>query len=498
MRRKLPVELAKAIAPSPRSVARSGFLTGLSLAAATALAAAVGVVVAREFGRSAVTDGFFAAYGVFVVLSIAASSLRVVVQPPLARAREAGALGGEIAAYALALAVVAVPALLVSTFASEPVGDALTGPLPEEAAHAAAVSLEWMVPAAVLHLYAALGSSALAALDDYGTAALGYALGSAAGLALILLRVGEDGIVAVAWGSAVTGAVPLVAVAVRLAARGAPRTLGGGVARRLGELAGGAVLPLALQALYLVCVRLAADLGVGQVTSFSYAYLIASALVAVTASSLGLVSSVPLTRAGLGGDAAARHVVATSWLALAAVAAGAGAFALAGERIVRGVLGDAYAGDVGGELARLVAGLAPWMAASAGVTLAFPLLFVRGRPRRLPLVAAAALVLHVPLAWTGRELFGIGGVVAALATTTALVLAALLALLPAGTLVLAARGIAAAAITIGALAGLAFGPASLLGAILGAAVGLVVYAVLLLVLRPRGLRQAWGYVRTLH
>src|SRR4029450_12123217 len=47
-------------------------------------------------------------------------------------------------------------------------------------------------------LPAGLPASPLAALDDYGTAALGYAAGSAAGLAFILLRSEPDGILAVA------------------------------------------------------------------------------------------------------------------------------------------------------------------------------------------------------------------------------------------------------------------------------------------------------------
>ena len=66
-----------------------------------------------------------------------------------------------------------------------------------------------MVPAAVAHLFAGLAASGLAALDDYATAALGYAAGSAAGLALILTRVGDDGIVAV-WGMALNGAIALL------------------------------------------------------------------------------------------------------------------------------------------------------------------------------------------------------------------------------------------------------------------------------------------------
>ena len=457
----------------------------------------MGVVVAREFGRSAETDGFFAAYGVFMVLSLAAASLRVIVQPPLARARAAGRLGEEVAAYAAALTMFAVPAVALSTFAATPIGNALTGSLPPEAADAAATALRWLVPAAAFQLFAALAASALAALDDYGTAALAYALGSACGLTFILLRVDEDGLVAVAWGSALTAGVGLAIMAGRLAARGRLRWPSRGLARRLGELAVGSILPLALQLLYLVCVRLTADLGVGEVTSFSYAYLIASGIVSVTASSLGFVSSVPLTRAGLRDDVAARHLVATSWLALAAVAAAAGVFALAGERIVEWVLGDAYGGDVGGDLGRLVAGLAPWMAVSAGVTLAFPLLFVRGRPRGLVPLAVAAVVVQVPLAWGLRELFGLAGIVASLAVTTAFVFAVLLVLLSPETLRRVVPGVAVAAGVLGVLAALAFVPSALLGPIGGATLGLAIYLGLLVLLRPAGLRDAWGYVRAL-
>jgi O-antigen/teichoic acid export membrane protein len=457
----------------------------------------VGVVVAREFGRTAETDGFFAAYGVFMVLSIAAASLRVIVQPPLARARAAERLGEEVAAYAAALTAFAVPAIAISTLAAGPIGDALTGSLPQDAADAAAATLRWLVPAAVFQVYAALAASALAALDDYGTAALAYALGSACGLTFILLRVHENGLVAVAWGSALTAAVGLAIMVARLASRGRLRRPSAGLGRRLAELAEGSALPLALQVLFLVCVRLTADLGVGEVTSFSYAFLIASGIVSVTASSLGLVSSVPLTRAGLRDDVAVRHLVSTSWLALAAVGAAAGVFALAGERIVEWVLGEAYGGEVGGDLGRLVAGLAPWMAVSAGVTLTFPLLFVRGRPRGLVPLSLAAVAIQVPLAWALRELFGLAGIVASLAIASALVFGALLMLISRETFRRVVPGVAAAGAVLGVLAVIAFLPPALLGPIGGAVVGLAIYIALLVLLRPAGLRDGWGYVRAL-
>jgi hypothetical protein len=459
------------------------------------------VIIAREFGRGAQTDGFFAAYGLFIVIVLVATGLRPVVLPWLARAQAEGRLGAEVEAWALVLAVLAVPALVLGLAAADWTASLLTGGLPDVARQAAGSVLPWMLPAAVCQVYAALAASALAALDDYATAALAYAVGSVSGLALILWRVGEDGVVAVAWGMFVNGALTLSILAVVLTLRGssASGTMPSGIGSRLLELWRGVALALVLQALYVVCLRFAAELGVGAVTSFSYAYLIGAALVAVTASSLSLVSSVPLTRLGIDerGRAAA-HVVNTSWLALAVVAGAAGVFALAGQAVAEGVLGGAYGGDAGTQLGRLVVELAPWMVASIGVSTTFPLLFVAGRARRLPWLAGAALVVHVPVVWAGKALFDLAGIAAALAVTNAVVLAGLLLMLAGGALASVAEGLAVATVWSGGLAAAAFAVVGLaLPAIPAAALGLVVYAVLLVLLRPRGLVRAWSYVRAL-
>jgi hypothetical protein len=66
----------------------SGAVTAIALAVQMGLAAIVGVIAGHEFGRNAATDGFNAAYGVFIVASFAAGSIRVAVMPALARARQ--------------------------------------------------------------------------------------------------------------------------------------------------------------------------------------------------------------------------------------------------------------------------------------------------------------------------------------------------------------------------------------------------------------------------
>ena len=110
-----------------------------------------------------------------------------------------------------------------------------------------------------------------------------------------------------------------------------------------------------------------------------------------------------------------RHVVAVSWLSLAPVAAAVGVFALAGETVVRRVLGSSYGGGTGAELGRLVVYLAPWMVASVAFSVAFPLALRSGRARWLPLLALVALVVQVLVEWRARAAFGLGGLAAGLA-----------------------------------------------------------------------------------
>jgi hypothetical protein len=471
----------------------------MSIAVVTGLSAAVGVVIARKIGRGVETDGFFAAYGVFLVLVLAASAVRAAVLPKLARARADGRFGSLFASYALAIGVVAAPALVLAIFASDWCAGQLAAGLPPSSQNVASEALVFLVPAAVAHLFAALCASGLAAHNSYATAAAGYALGSILGLALILWRIEDDGIIACAWGTllngAVTLAVPLTALAIR-AEWGTRDQLP--VFARLGELARASSLAIALQALFVVCLRFVSDLGTGAVTSFTYAYFVAAALVSVTATSLGVVSSVPLTRSLLSDARASRHVISMSLVSFAAVAAAAGIFALVGDDLVHAALGSAYKGDAGSEIGRLIVLLGPWMATSIGVTITFPMIFVAGRERRLPLLAGIALLLHVLVTAVAVDAFELAGAAVALTISTGLVLAALLLLLSPRVLEAGLRGLLVGAAVTGGLALVAFGTAdAILPAEPAAVVGALVFCAMLLAARDLGLRQAWGYLRTL-
>ena len=468
---------------SRKSAVRSGVVTGLSNLAISGSAAVAAAYLAHEFGRGAETDGFLAAYGIYLVLVLGAQAFRLVAVPDLTRAAAEERLPAEARAYGLAFLIVAVPLSVLAAVLAHPIGEAITGSLPERSADVAAEAVVWLVPAAFVQLLAAVAASALAARDSYGIAAAAYGLGAAVGVGTFVALAHSHGLLALA----VRGDVVL---------RGG---VGAAILRRLGRFVQGAALPLALQGLYLIGLRVAADLGEGQVTSLFYAYLLAATLVTATASSLSLISSAPLTRRALDPRSAAEHVVHSSWLSLALIAAAAGVFALVGGRLASFVLGDAYSGDVGRDLGQLVVAFAPWMVVTVAYTVTFPLVFVMERTRYLVGLAVAALVAHVPITIGLREAFGINGIALALAVTTALVLVALTAAVSPRMLALAAAGLGRLAVGVGAVAAASFGVLSLfLGDVPAAAAGLALYAALLAAVRPRGLREAWSYVRALH
>jgi hypothetical protein len=468
-------------------------VTGVSTAAVSGSAAVAGVILSRKFGHGVKTDGFFAAYAVYVALILVASSLRVVVLPRFARAREADRLGGEVGTWAAAIALPLAPAIAVVVAFPRVVAGALTHNASTRAA--AASLLVWLIPAAAAQIYAGVAASALAAFDDYGTAAFGFATGAVAGLVVIAAFAGH-GVDAFGWGLAVNAGVSLAVPLARLVARRGIARPDAAVTSRLVELVQGVALPFALQGLYVIAYRFAGGLGAGRPTTFSYAYLIASLLVAVTATSLALVSSVPLSRGELTPERAVRHVVAASWLSLTIVGAAAGFFALAGERVAEDVLGPAYGGGTGSELSRLVVYLAPWMVVSVAVSVTFPLLFVRGRSRLLPVLAVIILCAHVLVEWAGRAAFGLAGLAAGMAVTTAATLVVLL--IPLGSLGGVLRGLVIAAVACGGLAALVFGvPRLVLADVPAAGVGIALYVAVLALWRPSGLRSAWAYARAL-
>jgi hypothetical protein len=483
-----------------RSALRSGLLTGLAQVMLSLAAAGAGALLAQKFGRNAKTDGFLAAYAVYTLLVLAAQAFRLVVVPDLTRAAAEGRLGGESRAYAIAFLSLAVPVCVLAGVFAHPLGDLITGN--ETASRIAARALPVLVPAAFGQLFAALTASTLAALDSYGTAALGFGVSGLIGLAVFAALANSVGIVALAWALVVNAcvalAVPLVALVRRGALRG-PSSERLAVGGRLWHLLQGASVPLALQACYLMALALASHLGVGSVTSLTYAYLAASTLVGATGFALGVISSAPLTRRGIDAEGAGRHVVHAAWVSLSFVGAAAGIFALVGGRIVHIILGDQYGGHVGRDLGLLVVYLSPWMIAWVGFVVTYPLVFVADRKRLLVPVALAGPIAMIPLGLGLRAAWGMPGIAIALGLSTLVIALGLMWAIARQTLEIALLGIARLSLALGAASAFAFGALSLVvSPIPAAALGVLVYAMIVASLRSLGLRDAWTYVRGLH
>ena len=485
-----------------RSAVRSGLLTGLAQVALSLAAAGAGALLAQKFGRSAETDGFLAAYAVYTLLVFAAQAFRLVVVADLTRAAREGRLAAESRAYAIAFLALAVPVCILVGILSHPLGELVTGTLPERSAHIAARALVILVPAAFGQLLASLAASALAALDSYATAAVGFGASGLVGLALFAALAGPVGIVALAWALLVNAVVALSVPLWALYRRGAlagPAPGRPDIGPRLWHLLQGAAVPLALQACYLAALRFASRLGVGEVTSFTYAYLAASTLVGATGFALGVISSAPLTRRGVDAEAAGRHVVHAAWVSLSFVGAAAGVFALVGGRIVHVVLGSEYAGKVGHNLGLLVVYLSPWMIAWIGFVVTFPLLFVADRRRYLVPAALTGPAVMVPLGFALRAAWGAPGIAVALGLATLVVALALMWAIDRQTLGIAVIGLARLSLALGSASALAFGALSLaVPAIPAAVLGIGVYGLIVVSLRSLGLRDAWTYVRRLH
>src|SRR5439155_1645645 len=367
-----------------RSAVQSGTLTGLTFLTVSGAAAVAGAYLAHKFGRDVRTDGFMAAYGVYLVLVLGAQSFRMVVVPDLTRAAGQGLLGEEFRAYVIAFVVVAIPATAIVAAFPGFFGELVTGRLPHESAAIAGRALPWLVPAAFGQLLAALAASALAARDSYLVAAAGFAVGAIGGVLMFVLLADRHGL------------------------------------------------------------------------------------------------------------------VSTAWVALAFVGAATGLVALVGGRVVTAALGDAYAGKVGDQLGRLVVYLSPWMVAWAAFSITYPLLFVMHRTRFLIPIAAAGVLLDIPISIAGRAWWGLTGVTFAMGVSMTLIVLGLMAALSRRTLMLALAGLLRLSVLVGAATALAFGGASLLlTSVPAAAAGLGLYALILLAVRELGLAAAWHHVRAL-
>ena len=202
--------MSEAPVPVVRNRAADTALTALGGVAVLLGAALMGILIARRFGASASTDGFFVAnalYGVFLIL---AQSLRMTAVPRLIDGDTGARFHMELRGIALVFAgsgalFAAVGVGLAPLVAS---GDALG---------AFQIALVVLWPAVGLHLFAGLGAAMLATWDEYRVAALAFAAGAVANVAGFLALTPPLGVHGIPGALVVGAAVSagLIALALR-------------------------------------------------------------------------------------------------------------------------------------------------------------------------------------------------------------------------------------------------------------------------------------------
>ena len=260
------------------------------------LGALLAVIILLAYGKNARTDGFFAAYGVYGLIVVLAQSLRTTV---VARLVEGPSLFANVDRFLFAVLTIFVASALPLVVLAAPLAALLTGDLGDGARDAARLVLMLLWPAAGAQLVAALAAAALGVRDDFAIPALAYVVGAALSVVVVLVLADPIGIAAVPVGVAVGSLTSALLMLGRLLAAGYRPRLGGMLGRRSSYaaavlLATGSAGYVIGNLSYVISLASAARLGEGAVTSYTYSFLAASFVAAVTGGPVGIALAAPL------------------------------------------------------------------------------------------------------------------------------------------------------------------------------------------------------------
>jgi putative peptidoglycan lipid II flippase len=389
---------------SGASTARSSVAVSVSFLLASGFSALLAILIAVIVGEGPETDGFLAAYSIYLTFILFGSTLRVALVPLLGSTADESAFRARSADRVRRLVAVAGVAALVLLVASPLLGQALVPEATHKAKVTAIVSVAILSLAAFCQIWSAALSAVLGAVRRFVASGFLYVVSSATAVALSGLLMALFDI----WGAAVgvlCGAVVLLAMHLRYLRRfsfvvspdrGSVRD------RETWKLAllaaAGASVPVALQ--LAVTISLAAVSGrTGAVTAYSYAYFLTVLTTSVTAGVIGLVT-MPNLVASLeerGRSVAREYLVAMAPFAVFLYLPLAVSYCVFGRPLLDTVLGDALSAgtiDILWDASRifLAMGLG-WVLLSPLTTLALSLKLYGG----LALVCAGVLVIHAAL-----------------------------------------------------------------------------------------------------
>jgi hypothetical protein len=382
-----------------RTRALATALTSLSQIAVLAGVAFMGVLIARRYGTTAETDGFFIANAVNGVLLLVAQSLRTTTVASFVTERTDRRLFerqlGALVVMWLGAAVIVI-AILV------PGGSLALGGATARVFRAAVVVL---LPGAALQLFAGLASGRLAADNAFGAPAIAYAAGTIVSIVAffpLTSALGVDGVApALVSGYAVSALTMAVALH-RHGWRPHPPVIQG-AASRAGRLLLGSTAAIAGQATLVVSVGFASGATVGGATIYSYGVMAVLALNAGLASPVSIVYAPVVARAGTDVAALALRVFRVGAIVAPVAVAGV---CLLGQAPAEAVLTRVSDADVH-KIFELILILSPTLLAAMLMMVPLVSVLANGRVRGLGVSAAATVTVHLILCAVVRAL-GLG------------------------------------------------------------------------------------------
>ncbi len=468
------------------------------------LGALLALLVLFVFGKTPKTDGLFTAYGVYGVLLMLAQSLRTTV---VARLVEAPSLWEAFDRYLGAVMALTLVATVPLVVLADPLAHLLTGHAAGDAHDTARTGLWLFALAGAAQLLAAIGAAALGALDRFVPVAVAYLAAGAASILGVALLAGPLDVtavpVAVAAGSALNAALmarSLLAAGWRPHRRlfDSARALG----RRVWIMVSGAALYACSQAIFVVSLALAARIGSGAATVYTYAFFAASFIVGATSGSVGIVLAAPLAATWDRSPASLTpHLRTIVRLGAVLVAPVLGVAAVAGDDLASAILGSKLNGADTQALAGSFLALSGYMFAMLAVTVPLLAAFALSRYAAVAAVSLGALAVHVGLSIAAATTDQLEWLAVAASVSTILMLTGLLVVVfgrAAGRPLLAvAEELVAPLALATATFGLA-GLATLVATGAAAAVALAAVAVIAYVIALRALLPAhWELVERL-
>jgi peptidoglycan biosynthesis protein MviN/MurJ (putative lipid II flippase) len=413
------VAVAPGATAEPRSRGIDTLLTAVAQVTVLLGAALLGVLIARRFGSTAATDGFFAANAVYGLTLFVAQSLRTTTAAALVGddgfGRLRAHLGGVVWLFGASV-VLAVGAAALA----EPLG------LAPDARSSFQRSILILCPAAGLQLVAGQCAAMLAALDDYVSPAVAYACGSVAAIVGFVALAGPLEVTGVPTALA-AGSVASAAIAAgALARRGwhpRPPILDRSSVAVARQMALGAISLVAAQLVLALSVAFAGATGVGNASLYSYAMMVVMLLTAALASPISIVFAPVVARTWDGRPASLVPTTMTGYRAGALLLGPAvAAVVLLGPQTAAVVLSSLPDRSID-RIFDLTLVLAPSLLGTMLAMIPLVALFAQRRFRTLAAWSGAVVALHLVLCAAAVALGGVI-LVAAAGTISSVALAA--------------------------------------------------------------------------